>query len=124
MKHILFITAFLFGGLVSSFAQKAPLTDYVGKFNFPEGSAVPWVVVKLTADSVLVSESPHGNATLALVEGDIFAIVEYQGVAEFKRNGEGKVTKVKVSVQNMEMEGTKEESALEQIFRRVRFSTY
>lgn len=102
---------------MSGFAQKAPITDYVGKFNFPEGSVVPWVLVKITQDSVLVSESPHGNATLIHIEGDIFSIVEYSGVAEFRRNDDGKVNGVKVTVGDMVMEGTKEESGLQQLFR-------
>ena len=117
MKNILFITTFLLGGLVSSFAQKAPLTDYVGKFNFPEGSVVPWVVVKITQDSVLVSESPQGNATLIHIEGDMFSVVEHNGVAEFRRNGDGKVNGVKVTVGDMVLEGTKEESGFQQLFR-------
>ena len=124
MKNILFLTAFLLGGLATSFAQKAPITDYVGKFNFPEGSVVPWVVVKITPDSLLVSESLQGNASLVHIEGDIFSIVEYSGVAEFRRNGDGKINGVKVSVGDIVMEGTKEESGLQQVFRNLWFRAY
>ncbi len=118
MKNILFLFTFLLGGLASSIAQKAPVADYVGKFNFPEGSVVPWVVVKVTPDSLLISESPQGNATLSHVEGDVFSIVEYSGVAEFRRNSDGKVNGVRVTVGDIVMEGTKELTAWQEEFRK------
>lgn len=83
------------------------LTVYTGKYIFPEGNAVPWVEVKYT-EGTLVSESPMGSATLQRTEGDVFAIVEYNGTAEFLRDSGGKIMGVKINVMNMVMEGKKE----------------
>lgn len=83
------------------------LTLYTGKYIFPEGNPVPWVEVKYT-DGTLISESPMGSATMQRTEGDVFAIVEYNGIAEFLRDSNGKITAVKVSVMDMVMEGKKE----------------
>lgn len=107
MNKILFLLAFTIALAIPGISQDSTYDAYVGKFNFPEGSAVPYVDVKLN-NGVLTSESPAGTATLQRVEGDIFSIVEYNGIAEFKRNADGKITAVKVSVMGLEMEGTKE----------------
>ncbi len=107
MNKLLFLFAFSIALSIPGIGQDSTFEAYTGKFNFPEGSAVPWVEVKLN-NGVLVSESPNGSATLQRIEGDVFSIVEYNGTAEFKRNAEGKVTSVKVVVMGLEMEGTKE----------------
>lgn len=96
---------------ISSFSQEAPLENYQGKFVFAAGNPVPYIEVKVNG-TTLISESPMGSATLQRIEADQFAIVEYDGLAEFKRNGEGKVVGIKVSIMGLEMEGTKEESSL------------
>lgn len=111
MSKVLMLLSFLVSFVIFSNAQDAPKTDYVGKYNFPEGSAVPYVEIKLS-DSTLSAESPMGTATLQKIEGDVFSIVEYNGTAEFKRNSEGKVVSVKVTVMGLEMEGTKEGPAI------------
>jgi hypothetical protein len=63
-------------------------------------------------DGVLIGESQMGSSTFTRIEGDKFTIVEYNGIAEFIRNAEGKVISVKVTVDTMVLEGTKEGSAL------------
>jgi hypothetical protein len=98
----------------SSFSQEAPLENYLGKYVFAADNPVPYVEVKMNG-TTLISESPMGSATLQRVEADVFAIIEYNGLAEFRRNGEGKIVGVKVSVMGLEMEGTREESALKLI---------
>jgi hypothetical protein len=80
---------------------------YTGKYTFPEGNPVPWVEVKYS-EGTLVSESPMGSATLQRIEGDVFAVVEYNGTAEFLRDAQGKIMGVKVSVMDIVMEGKKE----------------
>jgi hypothetical protein len=107
MNKVLFLIAFSIALAIPGISQDSTYEAYVGKYNFPEGSAVPYVDVKLT-NGVLTSESPAGSATLQRVEGDVFSIVEYNGVAEFKRNAEGKIIGVKVSVMDLVMEGSKE----------------
>lgn len=111
MKNFLLVPFFTI--FLCSFAagQDAPLEQYIGKYVFPEGSAVPWVEVKLT-EGGLITESPMGNATLQRIEKDLFSIVEYNGTSEFRRNGDGKVTGIKVAVMGLEMEGTKEQTSL------------
>jgi hypothetical protein len=112
MKKVILFSLFVFSGLISAFAQEAPpLDQYVGKFVFPEGSPVPWVEVKVV-EGILVSESPMGKANLQRVENDIFTIVEYNGIAEFKRNSDLKIFAVKVSVMGLELEGTKQNLSL------------
>lgn len=110
MRKLILLTCLAALPAIFSFGQDAPLEQYVGKYIFSNGSQVPWVEVKLV-NGALISESPQGNATLQRIEKDQFSIVEYNGMAEFKRNAEGKVTGVKVLVMDLEMEGTKEESS-------------
>ncbi len=109
MKKILLSFVFVFSLLVVGFGQDAPLESYVGRYVFPAGNQVPYVDVKLV-DGNLFSESPNGVANLKRSEGDLFIIVEYEGLAEFIRNEDKKVVKVKVFVMGIEMEGTKEET--------------
>lgn len=108
MNKILFLFAFTIALAIPGIGQDSTYEAYVGKYNFPEGSAVPYVDVKII-NGVLISESPAGTATLQRIEGDVFSIVEYNGTAEFKRNAEGKIFSVKVLVMGLEMEGSKEQ---------------
>lgn len=107
MNKVLFLFAFCFAFALQGIGQDSTYEAYIGKYNFPEGSAVPYVDVKLN-NGILVSESPAGTATLQRIEGDMFSIVEYNGTAEFRRNTEGKIISVKVIVMGLEMEGSKE----------------
>jgi hypothetical protein len=109
MKKLTTLFFFMSFLSLSAICQEAPLENYVGKFVFPAGSPVPHMEVKLNG-TTLITESPMGSATLQRVQADQFSIVEYNGLAEFKRNGEGKVVAVKVTVMGLEMEGTKEEA--------------
>jgi hypothetical protein len=109
MKKLVTSLSFFLFLSFSAISQEAPLENYVGKFVFPADNPVPYVEVKLNG-TTLMSESPMGSATLQRIEADQFSIVEYNGLAEFKRNGEGKVIGVKISVMGLEMEGKKEES--------------
>jgi len=111
MKNFLLVPFFTLFLCSLAAGQDAPLEQYIGKYVFPEGSAVPWVEVKLT-EGVLITESPMGNATLQRIEKDLFSIVEYNGTSEFRRNADGKVTGIKVAVMGLEMEGTKEQTSL------------
>ncbi|HSK14204.1 MAG TPA: DUF3471 domain-containing protein [Phnomibacter sp.] len=114
MKKFYSLLAIAITLTLSALSQEAPLETYLGKYNFPEGSPVPYTEVKLNGAG-LITESPMGIATLQRIEADMFAIVEYNGLAEFRRNSEGKVIGVKVSVMGIELEGTKEEVKLKAI---------
>jgi len=111
MNKIITILAFAFAFSLNALGQDAPLDQYIGKYNFPAGSPVPGFEIKLV-DGVLIGESQMGSSTFTRIEGDKFTIVEYNGIAEFIRNAEGNVISVKVTVDTMVLEGTKEGSAL------------
>jgi len=42
---------------------------------------------------------------------DVFDIVAYAGVATYKRNAEGKITTLRIQVQDLDLEGTKSDGA-------------
>lgn len=117
MNKIVAIIAFAFAFSLSALAQDAPLDNYIGKYNFPEGSPVTSVELKVV-DGVLMGESQMGPATFKRIEKDMFAVIEHNAVAEFKRNADGKVISVTVTVDTLVMEGTKEGTAI----RNLRFS--
>lgn len=107
MNKLLILFVFSIAFSLPGMSQDSTYESYTGKYNFPEGSAVPYVDIKLI-NGVLISESPAGTATLQRIDKDTFSIVEYNGVAAFIRNAEGKVIAVKVSVMGLEMEGSRE----------------
>lgn len=108
-KLLLFCTFFVAcAALVNAQDAPPPAEQYTGKYNFSGGSPVPYVDVKAVEGNMVI-ESPMGSANLSRIEGDKFSIVEYNGLAEFKRNQEGKVIGVKLSVMGIEIEGTREE---------------
>ena len=84
------------------------LTEYTGKYKFPDGNPVTEINVTLE-NGVLNAVSAIGSSELKRREGDIFDIVAYGGTATFKRNGEGKISKVRVEVPDLDMEGEKTE---------------
>jgi hypothetical protein len=114
MKKLFPLLAIAIAFTLNAIGQDAPLDTYVGKYNFPQGSPVPMFEVKIK-DGVLFGESQMGVSTFQRVEADIFSIVEYGGTAEFKRNGDGKVVSVTVSVGDVVLEGTKESIQLNSI---------
>lgn len=83
------------------------LQQYVGKYKFPEGSAVTEVVVILD-NGVLFATSVMGNAELKRYEGDVFEIMGFNGMASFKRNGDGRISGVRIEVGEIVLEGNKE----------------
>lgn len=107
MKKLFPLLAITIAFTFSAIGQDAPLDTYVGKYVFPQGSPVPMFEVKIK-DGVLFGESQMGASTFKRIEADIFSIVEYNGIAEFKRNGDGKIVSVTVSVGDLVLEGTKE----------------
>lgn len=86
------------------------LKEYTGKYKFPEGSAVPEVIVTIE-NGVLVGASPMGSSELKRIEKDVFEVVAYSGIATFKRDDQSKINGVKIEVEGMVLEGTKSEAA-------------
>lgn len=110
MKRIFFFFAFtLTTGM--AFAQVDSLQEYTGKYKFPDGSPVAEIGVVLES-GMLTATSVMGNSELRKTENkDVFTIVAYNGTAVFKRADDGKVKTMRVQVQDVDMEGVRDESA-------------
>ena len=111
MKKVLFlaITALAFN--VANAQTPAPadsLKEYTGKYKFPDGNPVTEINIVIE-NGVLTATSAIGGSELKRREGDIFDIIAYSGTATFKRNGDGKINKVRVEVPDLDMEGEKTE---------------
>jgi len=109
MKQILLsIIATLF--IVAVNAQtdkpKPPLEDFVGKYTFPDGSVVPEVDVTL-ANNALTMSSTAGTSALTELGIDSFQIVEFSGIAVFKRGDDKKVNAVHIEAAGYVLDGQK-----------------
>jgi hypothetical protein len=87
-------------------APKPPLEDFVGKYVFPEGSVVPDVDVILSG-SALTMTSTAGSSVLNELGRDSFQIVEFSGIAVFKRGEDKKVNGVHIEAQGYVLDGQK-----------------
>ncbi len=107
MKKWMFSFLFLaFLGSVS--AQTDSLQEYTGKYKFPEGNPVTEIGV-VVENGILTATSVMGNSELKKTDSkDIFEIVAYGGTATFNRGEDGKVKTMRVQVQDVDMEGTRE----------------
>jgi hypothetical protein len=90
-------------------AQTDSLQEYTGKYRFPDGSPVTEIGV-VVESGILTATSMMGNSELKKTDNkDIYEIVAYGGTATFKRGDDGKIKTMRVQVQDVDMEGTKEE---------------
>jgi len=107
MKKIVFCVFLLFAFSVTN-AQTDSLQEYTGKYRFPDGSPVTEIGVVLES-GVLTATSVMGNSELRKTDNkDVYEIVAYAGTATFKRGDDGKIKTMRVQVQDVDMEGTKE----------------
>lgn len=110
MKKIIFLViASLF--MVTLNAQteptpKPPLEDFVGKYVFPDGSVVPEVDVILSNNALTMS-STAGTSVLTELGIDSFQIVEFSGIAVFKRGDDKKVNAVHIEAMGYVLDGQK-----------------
>ena len=88
---------------------KPPKEDFVGKYVFPEGSVVPDVTVTLSGDALTMS-STAGTSALTELGRDSFTIVEYSGIAVFKRGDDKKVNGVHIEAMGYVLDGQKQSS--------------
>jgi hypothetical protein len=93
-------------------AQDTTLKAYVGTYTFPEGSFVPSAEVSLK-DTVLNINSIQGSSDLMKRGRDTFALLSYDGTAFFKRDSTGKITGIKVAVEDILIEGPKDVATTE-----------
>jgi hypothetical protein len=111
MKKV-FFSVFL---LVAFYAVNAQtdtlLTEYTGKFKFPDGNPVTEINVVID-NGILTANTSLGNSELKKTDSkDVFDIVAYAGVATYKRNADGKITSLRIQVQDLDMEGAKSDGA-------------
>jgi len=108
MKQLFFALALVFS-FYGAAAQTDSLQQYTGKYKFPDGSPVTEIGVTLE-NGTLTATSVMGNSELRKTDNkDVFEIVAYSGTATFKRSEEGKIVTMRVQVQDVDMEGTREE---------------
>jgi hypothetical protein len=121
MKKLIFSFLFFYTALLAS-AQTDSLEQYTGKYKFPEGSPVTEIGVVLE-NGTLTATSVLGNSELKKTDAkDVFEIVAYAGTATFRRNGDGKVVGLRIQVQDVDMEGTRETSWAIAHFRNIQLN--
>ncbi len=107
MKKTLFSFLVIFFTMAVS-AQTDTLQEYTGKYKFPEGNPVSEISV-VVEGGILTATSAMGNSELKKTDTkDVFEVVAYAGTATFNRGDDGKIKTMRVQVQDVDMEGTKE----------------
>ena len=107
MKKTLFSFLVIFFTMALS-AQTDTLQEYTGKYKFPEGNPVSEISV-VVEGGILTATSAMGNSELKKTDTkDVFEVVAYAGTATFNRGDDGKIKTMRVQVQDVDMEGTKE----------------
>lgn len=82
------------------------LKEYVGNYTFPEGSFVTSAEISIK-DNMLYVNSAQGASPMERKAKDTFALTNYNGMAYFFRNADGRVARIKVEVEDILLEGTK-----------------
>ncbi|HEX6849071.1 MAG TPA: hypothetical protein VF144_18935 [Chitinophagaceae bacterium] len=108
-KLILFIliSTFIFNVNAQEPPPKPPLSDFIGRYVFPEGSVVPDVTVSQSGEALTMS-SAAGSSSLAELGIDSFTIIEFSGLAVFKRGEDKKVNAVHIEAQGYVLDGQKQ----------------
>ena len=88
-------------------APKPPLSDFVGRYVFPEGSVVPEVTVAQSGEALTIT-SAAGSSVLTELGRDSFTIVEFSGLAVFKRGEDKKVNAIHIEAQGYVLDGQKQ----------------
>lgn len=86
--------------------KDSTLQQYVGNYTFPEGSFVTSAEISIK-DNMLYVNSTQGSSPLERKAKDTFALTNYDGMAYFFRNADGKVARIKVEVGDILLDGTK-----------------
>jgi Domain of unknown function (DUF3471) len=100
-------------GLVANTSVSAnadSLEDYAGNYTFKEGSPIPSTTIKIVKDK-LIAAGPDGEEfELEKVKDktDTFTIAELGATVTFSRNADKKVTGMKVSLEDGDVEATKD----------------
>jgi hypothetical protein len=108
MKKLLVLSTFFLSNFLHA-QEDTTLKEYTGKYNFPEGSVVAFLEVTIQ-DGSLFGNSPAGGATLSKISRDTFSIPSYSGMVYFIRNADNKIKSLRLVVNELDIEGTKENS--------------
>lgn len=108
MKKIILIL--LLGLFVNSVKAQSDSTlkEYTGLYVFPEGGVIPDVTVVLEG-SELSMISSAGTSLLTKMGVDSFTVVEFSGIAIFKRSEEKGINAVHIEAAGYIMDGVKQE---------------
>jgi len=90
-----------------STSKDSTLKEYTGNYKFPEGSYLTAIEVSIK-DGKLYASSDKGASPLEQKAKDTFAFTNYNGMAYFFRNSDGKVARMKIDVEDILLEGNKE----------------
>ena len=87
------------------------LQEFTGKFKYPEGTPFAEITTVIE-NGILMANSSLGSSEFKKTDTkDVFDIVAYSGVATYKRNAEGKITSLRIQVQDIDVEGAKSDGA-------------
>jgi hypothetical protein len=107
MKRII-LSLFCLTAVICIKAQDTTLTEYVGTYNFPEGSPVASVEVKIE-NGKLIGNSTAGSSVMERIAKDTFSLVTYNGTVYFLRNSQNKVDSIRIQTQDVLLEGKKQD---------------
>jgi len=107
MKKLILSMLVVLGFMTAVNAQSSPLKDYLGKYVFAAGSPIAEAMVEVE-DTTLKVSSPMGSFSLEKKGTDTFYLAAYDAFVIFKRAANKNVESVSISVQGMELVGTKE----------------
>lgn len=92
-------------------AQTDSLQQYTGKYVFPEGNVVPSVDVTLSEGALSMS-SVAGSSALTQLGVDSFEVVQFTGIAVFRRGEDKAVNGVHIEAAGYVMDGQKQPNGI------------
>lgn len=109
--RFIFTVGLLFITMLASAQDSTARKELMGKYKFPAGSVVEEVIV-LQENGMLMMNSTAGTSSLEPVKGDTFNIVNFNGIAVFKRNDIRKVIGVHIDASGYVLDGVKDSLAV------------
>lgn len=103
----LFLSLILIISFYGLQAQTDSTQQFVGKYNFPEGSVIAYVDV-LAENGALSMSTTLGVSALNHLGIDSFEIVQYAGIAVFKRGEDRNVNAVHIEAAGYVLDGQKQ----------------
>lgn len=107
MKKTTFLLTVLICSCLATRAG-APLEEYAAKYKFPQGSIITEASV-VYENGTLHLNSSLGTTSLEITGDDKFYMPANSGTVMFIRNGAKKITGIKFDLQNISVDGNREE---------------